>query len=462
MEFKTIEGLAEGYFKFSYSRVQSDLLTELDLSYLKKAFTNLISSLTPQQKSDFNKRIAELISDQFEGKFANYLKKSLIKRGRSEDFLKILNAYLEKGGTASNDPEVSKPIFNMVAVPMLNYFLKKTFGFGNQARGLTPFMKNVSTGNPDLDNVVRNAIYYSLQKNMDDLKDMFLDPNSKFGDFLDKKVSGVLDDQELFDTLSGKEPLSNDGEGSGSNADNTKIKDNIKKIIRKAKGNKDKVMKLFYNFIKKMNSKDEVLRYADEVESQLGNEYAALSAMIRNIANEMPDVKVENLTESKLDNYLEKIMNLGKTSKSDENKSRIQLYDTINYYIPNLKRNLRRRIWNVIKNIDYAQILDYNTHVTKKRLNKSVFFKKILSPFVIPVIINHIIKNTQELYFKKEDDFKDLVYLLQDVFKTEEVQNSISEVLKYKLGDLVRNTIKDKRDLKNIQNSGMKTLQGKR
>lgn len=121
--------------------------------------------------ANMNDTAIELIATKFDGEFADYLRRYLKNYGKSSflgikyrgkgfsyvEILRILTNYLENPTGGNN----YQNIFELIGIPMIQYYLKRTFGkesFLSGLRQMTPFMQKVSTGNSSLDAKIYNAL----------------------------------------------------------------------------------------------------------------------------------------------------------------------------------------------------------------------------------------------------------------------------------------------------------------
>lgn len=146
-----------------------------------------------------------LIANKFDGEFAEYLKKSLrnlnrrrilgIKfKSRSFSYVQLL-AVIAKYLDNPTDLNNYENVFELVGVPMIEYFLKKTFGKDSFLSGLkqmTPFMQKVSTGNSSLDSdIFKGLKNVLLDKNFKDI----LKPKIK--PFITSRIDNIASDSEF-------------------------------------------------------------------------------------------------------------------------------------------------------------------------------------------------------------------------------------------------------------------------
>lgn len=176
-------------------------LNEIDLS---SALSKLKDKLT-SKNSKLNKEFADLISKQFEGDFGGFLKKYLIKQGKKMDTVQMLINYFR-----DPDEDSYEDMYHLLGVPMLQYFMKKTFGKVNlrgKIRQATPFLKKVSTGNKKLDTFVYLAMSDVL--NEKEVEDSF---KSQIRGVLDDKLDDAYADEDFHSFLS---DLMGDVDGDG-------------------------------------------------------------------------------------------------------------------------------------------------------------------------------------------------------------------------------------------------------
>lgn len=156
--------------------------------------------------ANINNASIELIAKNFDGEFADYLRNFLRKYGKSSflgfkykgrgfsyvEILSIISNYLENPNAANYEN-----VFELVGIPMMQYYLKKTFGrdsFLGGLRQMTPFMQKVSTGNSTLDAKIYNALENAIKA-----------PNvrgflsSEMNSFISPRIANIASDQEFKD-----------------------------------------------------------------------------------------------------------------------------------------------------------------------------------------------------------------------------------------------------------------------
>lgn len=172
---------------------------------LQNGFEKWAETKDSSELSNIYETSIELISKNFDGEFANYLRSSLRNLGKRRvlgikfktggfsyvQLLSIIAKYLNNPSDANNYENV----FELVGIPMIEYFIKKTFGKDSFLAGLkqmTPFMQKVSTGNSSLDSVIFNALN-------DALKDASVrsELKIKMQPFIASKINNIGSDQEF-------------------------------------------------------------------------------------------------------------------------------------------------------------------------------------------------------------------------------------------------------------------------
>ena len=142
---------------------------------IQNGFENWAEDKDSAELSNIYETSINLIASKFDGGFADYLKKSLRNLGRRRflgikyktrnfsyvQLLTIISKYLETESDADYEN-----VFELIGIPMIEYFLRKTFGKDSFLAGLkqmTPFMQKVSTGNSYLDGVIFSALNDALK-----------------------------------------------------------------------------------------------------------------------------------------------------------------------------------------------------------------------------------------------------------------------------------------------------------
>jgi hypothetical protein len=157
--------------------------------------------------ANVNDATIELIVSKFDGEFAEYLRTYLKKYGKSSflgfkykgkgfsyvEILGILSRYLENPTDVNNYENV----FELIGIPMIQYYLSKTFGKDSLLSGLkqiTPFMQKVSTGNGALDTRIYRALENAIKS-----------PNvrgflsTQMNTFITPRIANIALDQEYKD-----------------------------------------------------------------------------------------------------------------------------------------------------------------------------------------------------------------------------------------------------------------------
>lgn len=164
-------------------QMDESLMTQMPTGYtyaLQNGFEKWAQDKDKGTLANMNNTAIELIVSKFDGEFADYLRTYLKKYGKSSflgfkykgkgfsyvEILGIISRYLEN--PSGNDYEA---VFELIGIPMIQYYLKRTFGadsFLSGLRQMTPFLQKVSTGNSTLD-----------KKIYDGLKAAIVSPNSR-------------------------------------------------------------------------------------------------------------------------------------------------------------------------------------------------------------------------------------------------------------------------------------------
>jgi hypothetical protein len=156
--------------------------------------------------ANVNNTAIELIANKFDGEFADYLKKFLRNYGKSNflgfkfkgrgfsnvEILSIISNYLENPSA-----ENYENVFELIGIPMIQYYLKKTFGkdsFLSGLRQMTPFLQKVSTGNSSLDAKIYNALENAIKAPS---VRGFL--SSEMNSFISPRIANIASDQEYKD-----------------------------------------------------------------------------------------------------------------------------------------------------------------------------------------------------------------------------------------------------------------------
>ena len=149
--------------KFQMDEALSNMPTGYTYA-LQNGFEKWAETKDKATLENMNDTAIELIASKFDGEFANYLRNYLKNYGKGSflgfkykgrrfsyvEILGILTRYLE----TSTDSNNYQAVFELIGIPMIQYYLKKTFGkdsFLSGLRQMTPFLQKVSTGNCSLD-----------------------------------------------------------------------------------------------------------------------------------------------------------------------------------------------------------------------------------------------------------------------------------------------------------------------
>lgn len=154
--------------------------------------------------ANINDTIIELIVSRFDGEFADYLRRYLKSYGKSNflgikfkgrrfsyvEILSIVTNYLENAQNYES-------LFELIGIPMIQYYLKRTFGkesFLSGLRQMTPFLQKVSTGNSALDAKIYNALDDAIKSS--NVRG-FLATEMK--SYIDPKINNIASDQAYID-----------------------------------------------------------------------------------------------------------------------------------------------------------------------------------------------------------------------------------------------------------------------
>lgn len=285
-----------------------------------------VKDFVTRKDSKTKKRFNELLGSAFEGEFGQYLTKTLNSNMSKVDVINIISNYIK--GSQNSDAA-----FEIIGIPMLNYFVEKTFGrssMKDRLRQMTPFMKKVSTGNSQLDYYIFSTFDKVLESKK--VRKMFRD---KLRITIDNKLHGLLNNDE-FESLVSNAPT-NEG-------------------------------------------------------TELIDEANVVTNTARSVRNMF---------------------------RSREVRNKFKLLDDILDNMPKLNSQIKRSIKNRLMDLDYDVIYDVKN---LKNINK-------VAKIVTLPILQYIIKNSQDIYFK-EGYFGQLVELIKDVFLDKEVVKHIEEGVK--------------------------------
>ena len=165
-------------------------LNEFDWKNVMSGVKDFISKKNKKVNKDF----AKIISSKFDGEFADFLKKHLIKQGKRTNTLELITNYIQDDSNSNYDA-----LFELIGFPMMQFFVKKTFGkdsLKGKIRQRTPFMKKVSTGNKDLDEYIFEAISKALNDNK--IQNTF---KKMLKDTLDDKMHDVVNDADYWNLM---------------------------------------------------------------------------------------------------------------------------------------------------------------------------------------------------------------------------------------------------------------------
>lgn len=318
-------------------REEQGQLNEIDLASVMGDLKNVIST----KKGRVNREFAEIVSKKFDGDFANYLEKRLKKSGKNVNTLGLLVNYLQDDSNRNYEG-----IFEIIGIPMIDYFIGKIFGKTGGVKQFNPFRKKVSTGNKMLDEYVFKALSDSL--NDVRVRKSFKD---KLKDTLDDKMHDILDDQDFFDLfakvkdepINEANPIKKLGRFAvdlikGKDATRTKFRivDDIMDYMPYLKGNiindiKEEVKKLSYGdileFKKGRNLKKistiatlPILKNIIKNSQKIFFKEKAFSEMIDLLESVFTDKDVVNQVQKNIQYFLKDAVNKAKEAEQKTNK----------------------------------------------------------------------------------------------------------------------------------------------
>lgn len=175
------------------NNTEIQVLNEVDIKSTLSKLRDLVST----KAGRINREFADIMASKFDPKFAKYLKRRLVKQGKSVNTIKFIADYIQNPNEVNYDR-----VFEILGLPILDYFVNTTFGMnslGGRIRQATPFVKKVSTGNKDLD----SAIFDSLRSvlNQGEVRKRF---KEKLKKTIDSNLGDLLSDQEFWDLIQGQ------------------------------------------------------------------------------------------------------------------------------------------------------------------------------------------------------------------------------------------------------------------
>ena len=326
------------YIEQQINEIHSSKKGQIDEKFDPRAILGKLRDFVVNKDAKVNKEFAKIVASKFEGDFAKYLQKYLIKNGKDLNTLETITLYSQ----VKNDETYDK-LFKIIGIPMLRYFVQKTFGktgLKDKINSINPFMKKVSTGNSSLDNYIYTALYKSLQDV--ETQNTF---KVKLHQTIDSKMDDIFSDKDYWELLASIQgELDDDEDGEVEQID------------------------------------------------EYGKRIKATAKKIRNM-------------------FI-----------SNEDKYRHQILDDILDIFPNLKKPIKREIkekffGNERSGVDKIPWNDI------EHLLDSIDVNLIVNIVVEP-IMEHVIKNSQAIYFKLES-FKDFVEIVKKVFMQDEVLNNV-------------------------------------
>lgn len=188
-------------------QMDESLMGQMPTGYtyaLQNGFEKWAQDKDKSTLANINDTIIELIVSRFDGEFAEYLRRYLKSYGKSNflgikfkgrrfsyvEILSIVTNYLENAQNYEN-------LFELIGIPMIQYYLKRTFGkesFLSGLRQMTPFMQKVSTGNSTLDGKIYDALDNAIKtKNVRDAL------RNEMKAYIDPKINNIASDQAYKD-----------------------------------------------------------------------------------------------------------------------------------------------------------------------------------------------------------------------------------------------------------------------
>jgi len=224
-----------------YSSLLTEAINDATITSLLKedreVIVTIINEKVTRDQIKINKQVVEILSRKFGSDFGKFLNKRLTKRKiiRNIDLAGLLKKY-------ENNPtdELYENIFIILSGPLIDYFISRTIGFGNDLRKITPFKKAVGTGNFKIDYTLYKIINKFTTNNkqfLESLKDnLFM--------FIDNKLDELFDDSD-YKQLTSEEGVLEEG----------RIADLWRKWTSSERRDKIKLLSTIYDFLPKINKK---------------------------------------------------------------------------------------------------------------------------------------------------------------------------------------------------------------
>lgn len=330
---------------------------------------------------------------KYDKDYAAYVVRYLNNLSKHVDLIDIYHKYgigskLDANNIQSKSGGVEKENwFEVLGIPMINYFLGKTFGkvgLKSRFRQMMPFVSKASTGNKQLDNL----LYIAMSRILNNAKNLqiFFKNASIQRDLFN--VAKDIYDGELFDAVNAYHEQQY-GEDENTNESYILEKDR--------EGDVSGIGRAFWNVGKRIGK-------------------GASNLLKRGIKGAYSAIRGNN--------------NLS----GGEAKGKFKVLDNIIKLIPNLNDETKQAIWRKLSEIPYEQIDDMIENVNAKKM----------AEIVSDVIVQNIINSSIKLYFKKPI-YTNMVHILRDMFiNNEDVKSSVQEAMRQYFLNAI-SIIRDKR-----------------
>lgn len=112
------------------------------------------------RKGKITQILATLIANQYSNPYRKFVYDYIIGVGRNVDILQLLVDYQTKRDAKSFDS-----VFDILGVPMLNFFVNSAFGVKSQLFNMIPIVDKIGTGDARVDAAIKYAIVNLLSSN---------------------------------------------------------------------------------------------------------------------------------------------------------------------------------------------------------------------------------------------------------------------------------------------------------
>lgn len=170
--------------------------------------TDKLKNLFRSKETQINRDLANILAEYFNGQFARFMENRLKKASKRVSLIRMVTAYVY--GDDSERKKQYENVFEVIGLPMIEFFLLKTFGRVSNRQMIkqrTPFIKKVSTGNRELDKIIFNTLLESVNnpnirksfktKMQDNINKMFDDLEYEGGKL--EKMSSYFKDKYNID-----------------------------------------------------------------------------------------------------------------------------------------------------------------------------------------------------------------------------------------------------------------------